>query len=257
VNYTNPLKRFIFRGDLLKRVKARLKSYERRLNKNEIRDLVALFHSQDVRVIFDIGANVGFVTWEFSQAFPDAIIYAFEPDPVPRKVLESTHGGHRGVRIFPIAMADRQGELTFVQRPVSCNSSLLGWASVECRGGETTIRVEANTLDNFCASNSINHIDLLKVDTEGGDFLVLKGAQNMLIKGAIDVVMVEVIFVPTYEGQATFNEIVEFLKSHGFAFFNIYIGRETPFGHACYGNVIFVGERMQKALAGLPQRERV
>jgi FkbM family methyltransferase len=248
MNYTNPLKRFIFRKDLLKRVKSRLVSYERRLKKNEISDLISLFHDETLRVIFDVGANVGFVTWELARAFPAAVIYAFEPDPMPRRILESTHGGHPRVRIFPIAAADRQGELTFIQRGISCNSSFLDQATATGRDGETTIRVKADTLNNFCAGHSITHIDLLKIDTEGADLLVLKGAQELLSGNAIEAVMAEVFFVPTYQGQATFDEIAGFLKVYGFSLFNMYIGRETPCGQACYGNAIFIGRRLQKAL---------
>jgi FkbM family methyltransferase len=248
MNYTNPLKRFIFRRDLYKRLKARLAAYERRLTKNEMPDLVSLFRGENPQVILDVGANVGFVTWQFATAFKNAVIYALEPDPVPRRILESTHGSHPRVRIFPVAAADRQGELAFVQRGVSCNSSLLELAT-DARGHrENTIRVQASTLDRFCAEHSITHIDLLKTDTEGADLLVLQGAQGLLGRGAIEVVMAEVFFVPTYQGQATFDEIAGFLKTYGFALFNLYIGRETPGGQACYGNAIFVGRRLQQAL---------
>jgi hypothetical protein len=117
---------------------------------------------------------------------------------------------------------------------------------------DNTLQVQACTLDRFCAEHAITHIDLLKTDTEGADLLVLQGAKSMLSQGAIEVVMAEVFFVPTYEGQATFDEIAGFLKTYGFAIFNLYIGRETPGGQACYGNAIFIGPRLQQALGKVP-----
>jgi FkbM family methyltransferase len=248
MNYTNPFRRFVFRRDLYKRIKARLAHYERRVTKDEISDLGRLFRDENPKTIVDVGANVGFMTWQFTKLFRNAIVYALEPDPFPRRILESTHGGNPRVRIFPIAAADRDEELAFVQRGVSCNSSLLEMAT-DARGHmENTIRVQASTLDGFCTKHSIPHIHLLKTDTEGADLLVLQGAKSMLGQGAIDVVMAEVFFVPTYKGQATFDEIAGFLKTYGFAIFNLYIGRETSYGQACYGNAIFVGRRLQQAL---------
>jgi hypothetical protein len=91
----------------------------------------------------------------------------------------------------------------------------------------------------------LSKVDVLKIDTEGADFRVLQGAQGMLAKGAIDAIMTEVFFVPTYKGQASLDEMAAFLKTFGFRIFNIYIAREASCGQACYGNVIFVAKRLQ------------
>src|SRR5262249_18687451 len=156
-----------------------------------------LFEGEDPKVIPDVGANVGFVTWQFTRVFRTAKIYALEPDPKSLSILQATHGSNPRVRIFPIAAADRDGEVDLVQRRVSCNSSLLQTAFQVNGEAKTTIKVKASTLDRFCAEHAIAHIDLLKIDTEGADLLVLKGAKEMLEKDAIDVVMTEVLFVPT------------------------------------------------------------
>jgi len=116
------------------------------------------------------------------------------------------------------------------------------------RNSEHMIDVKATTLDRFCAEHSISRIDLLKTDTEGADLLVLQGAKGMLDRDSIDVIMAEVLFVQIYKAQATFDEIAGFLKTFGFAIFNLYVARETPCGQACYGNAIFLGRRLQKRL---------
>jgi FkbM family methyltransferase len=249
MSYTNPLKRFLWRRDVFKRIKERFCRYKRSVTKSELVDLAALFQGREPKVIFDVGANVGFLTWQFTKTFGNAVIHAFEPDPAPRRTLESTHRGNSRIQIFPIAAAESDGELAFVQRRVSCNSSLLELAAKAGGNGETTIRVQACTLDRFCAEHSVAHIDLLKIDTEGADLRVLQGARNLLEKGAIDVVMTEVFFVATYKQQATFDEIAGFLKAYGFGIFNVYIGRETACGQACYGNAIFISQHLQQTLA--------
>jgi FkbM family methyltransferase len=250
MGYTNPFRRFIFRKDLYKRIKATLADYERRLRKNEVSDLARLFQGEDPRTVFDVGANVGFLSWQFLKVFRNAAIYAFEPDPVPFGTLQATHGANPRVRVFRIAAADKEGEVAFRQRGVSCNSSLCDMAGGSSKDGGQTIKVKATTLDRFCAEESITHIDLLKTDTEGADLLVLNGAKGILGQGGIEVAMAEVLFVPIYKGQATFDEIARFLRAYDFRVFNVYIGGETPRGQARYGNAIFVGKRLQQKLEG-------
>lgn len=246
--YKNPLRRFLFRSDLCKRVKKRLEIYLRRVTKDESSDLARLFGAESPKVILDVGANVGFLSWQYQKLFKEATVYALEPDPVAFQALQATHGGNPRIRSFPLAAADKDGELDFVQRPISCNSSLLGVAVGAGVTTETIIKIRARTIDGFAADQSILHIDLLKVDTEGADLLVLRGAKGMLERGFVDVIMTEILFVPTYAGQASLDEIAGFLKGYGFRVFNLYIGHETQCGQAVYGNAIFIGSRLQKKL---------
>lgn len=243
----NLFTRFLWRKDLIKRIQVRFNGYKRRLIKSELVDLAALFEGKPPQVIFDVGANVGFLTWHFRKIFPQAMVYAFEPDPVPRQTLESAHRDDPQIRIFPLAAADQNGELTFVQRSVSCNSSLMQADGRSGGLGEHAIQVQARTLDHFCAEESVPRIDLLKIDTEGADLLVLQGAKNLLKNEAIDVIMLEVFFLPTYQQQATFDEIARFLSGYGYGLFNFYAGRETAQGQVCYGNAIFVRQGFPQA----------
>ena len=55
----------------------------------------------------------------------------------------------------------------------------------------TTETVDIVTLDEFCQTKRIDQINYLKIDTEGGDLEVLKGAANMLTEQRIDFVEVE------------------------------------------------------------------
>ena len=246
MNYRNPVTRFLLRKDFSKRVRTRLFLWHRKIVKDEVADLACLLQQNPPKVIFDVGANVGFMTWQLIRAFPSATVFAFEPDPTPLRVLEQTHGRNPRIRIFPIAAADREGELPFLQRDISCNSSLLEADRLTDVASRNSIQVKAETLDHFCARQSILHIELLKTDTEGADLLVLKGARGLLAAGGVDVVMSEVLFAPTYKGQATFDEIAGYLKNFGFLIYNIYIGRETGIGQACYANVIFIGQHFQQ-----------
>ena len=227
---------------------SRLATYKRKATKDEVADLSCLWPSKDPQVIFDVGANVGFVTWQLTKTFKNANIFSLEPDPAAFQVLKARQGKNPRVRIFPIAASDRAGELAFVQRQTSCTSSLLGSTKASEAAGEKVVKVKATTLDQFCTEQSLQHIDLLKIDTEGADLQVLRGAAGMLAHGSIDVVMAEALFMPTYEGQAMFDEIAGFLRHHGFCIFNVYVGGETRYGQARFGNVIYISHKMQKIL---------
>ncbi len=59
-------------------------------------------------------------------------------------------------------------------------------------GGFSEINVQTQTLDNFCLSNKIENIDILKIDTEGNDLNVLKGAKKLLSENKINVIYTEI-----------------------------------------------------------------
>ena len=63
------------------------------------------------------------------------------------------------------------------------------------------------SLDSFCKNEQIERIDLLKMDVQGGELGILKGANQLLAQQKIDVIYSEVFFVPMYQNQPLFGEI--------------------------------------------------
>lgn len=78
------------------------------------------------------------------------------------------------------------------------------------------VHISITTLDAFAAEHKVGIIDLLKIDVQGYELEVLKGASLMLSSGRIRVIVLEVNFAPLYERQASFEEISTFLQSNGF-----------------------------------------
>ena len=54
------------------------------------------------------------------------------------------------------------------------------------------INVHTQTLDNFCLEEKINNIDVLKIDTEGNELNVLKGAKKLLLE---NINLIEKLFI--------------------------------------------------------------
>jgi hypothetical protein len=102
-----------------------------------------------------------------------------------------------------------------------------------------TIEVPATTIDAFCKQESINEIQILKMDIQGEELMALKGATEKLNQGAISLIFTEVEFVPLYKNQALFYEICDFLAGYGYTLFDIYDINYMANGQLVWGNAIF------------------
>jgi len=146
-------------------------------------------------VVFDVGANVGEYSARIRQLYPQIEIHCFEPD---KGVFDQISLAN--VKKNNIALGDVVGYRTFYRNPnapelnsfydMSVDSSV--YASI------VPMQVAIITLDDYCKNNSIKHIDLLKIDVEGHELSVLKGAKKMLKAGAIDKIQFEFGYASIY-----------------------------------------------------------
>src|SRR5215472_1325343 len=149
--------------------------------------------ARNVKVVFDVGANVGETTEHYVGAFPCAQIYSFEPVAATYKSLSERVSKWPRVRTFQLAFADQDRNARIQLVPEPALNSLrneLSNTSSSSFGELVTIR----TLQSFCAEQNVKHIDLLKTDTEGFDLEVLKGAEAMLCARQIQFILAEVTF---------------------------------------------------------------
>ncbi|MGH7936870.1 MAG: FkbM family methyltransferase, partial [Chthoniobacterales bacterium] len=137
--------------------------------------------------IFDVGANHGDFARAASVLFPKAQVKLFEPLPILWPTLErqvALHNGFWQLERFAVgASADR---LPLGIAPGDdAIASLMGF-SPDYREANPAVdqtqivETEVKSLDQFCAETGINSIDLLKIDVEGFEFEVIKGATEML-----------------------------------------------------------------------------
>ena len=129
----------------------------------------------------------------------------------------------------PIDGSDIGGNIPFHLNEFSpTNSSLATDASADKYWGDEllstveTVSVQSESLDEVCQNEKVNHIDILKLDVQGAELKVLKGAERMLSEGRISIIYLEIIFVPTYKGQSTYFEIGEYLSKNGFDIYGIF-----------------------------------
>jgi len=74
--------------------------------------------------------------------------------------------------------------------------------------------VEVITIDEYCRMNSIERVDVIKLDLQGYDYLALKGAAATLDKARV--VLVEVLFEEIYKGCHCFPDILNLMSPQGF-----------------------------------------
>jgi FkbM family methyltransferase len=149
--------------------------------------------TNDCPVFFDIGANQGDYAKMLSQKFPAARIFAYEPHPLNYDAL--VRAAIPGVLSFNEALGEEVGETELYDYATgdgSTNASLFRGVIDELRSRPATAhRVRIGKLDAIADALGIGVIDLLKIDTEGAELLVLRGAGTLLREGRIRLIQFE------------------------------------------------------------------
>ena len=103
-----------------------------------------------------------------------------------------------------------------------------------------TIRMEANSINNLLPDNGIKEVDFIKIDTQGSELDILKGATNYF-ENLIGL-EVEIEFVELYLDQPLFPEVHSFIESKGFSLIDLrkyYWKRKNNRSSYNKGNLIF------------------
>jgi FkbM family methyltransferase len=184
-----------------------------------VHDLRRHLPRSQVRTIFDVGANVGQSARSYLASFPGATIMCFEPVRSTYDTLVATLGSASNVRCFHVGMSASAGAGTMALDERKSSMNRLTTAG---SGAVTVESVALDTLDAFCARESIAHIDLLKIDTEGHDLEVLKGAARLLAERAVDIIQVEAGMSRRNERHVPMEHFKSYLEPLGYFLFRIY-----------------------------------
>ena len=150
-----------------------------------------LFESKDGAVCLDVGANIGLTSLLMDQTFEGSKIVAYEPHPSTYEQLriniDANKTGLNTIETFNFGLGDAEGELLFrdVDQYNTGNSLLIEGSLGAAAQNSTTVKVK--TLDSI--SHDVGHIDLMKIDVEGFELDVLKGASKTL--NSVDAVLIE------------------------------------------------------------------
>jgi FkbM family methyltransferase len=191
------------------------------------RDLAITIGGQSAPVCIDAGAHVGHFIDLLRSSFTDPKIHAFEPAPEPFARLKARYAGMPHVNLVNAGLGISGGEIGFnIFDNQTLNSFLPMLHSGKGTLGEPklvrSIKVPVYRLDEYAMSAGLARIDLLKIDTQGYELNILNGARQLLAEGRIRAVLLELNFVPLYDGQVWAHEIFAFLHGQGFGLVDLY-----------------------------------
>lgn len=176
-------------------------------------------------IAFDVGANVGEYSVLLSrQSGAAGQVWAFEPVPDTYWRLRETLALNRCENVTPVqaAVSDKAGMVRMnLFEPQYSAWNTLGMPEMVTPEGERvspakSVEVPSCTLDEFCRFEKIEKINFLKVDVEGFEEAVFRGAAELLRERRIDCVCFEISQAPLQGANATSRSIFEALKSFGY-----------------------------------------
>lgn len=171
-------------------------------------------------VFFDIGANVGFYSLSVAHHFKDIEIHAFEP--VPDTLLDFKKNISRNklenkIILNELAVSDKNGSVYMTSDHHSSNYI------TEAESPQCTLEVECITVDTYVEKHSIKKIDIIKIDVEGKELSVLKGAKHAL-KTFKPILLIELIEKDSLfldRKCDNYNEVIAFLIELGYKYYII------------------------------------
>ncbi len=163
--------------------------------------------------LVDVGANMGYFSLVWLAANPDNEVVAFEPDKRNLVMLRNNlaqNGCESRCAVHPVACSDKAGVIGFDSGP----QEQTGWGSIALTDQSRVTEIDAVRLDEMIEDD--RPIDMLKIDTEGADYLVLKGSEKLLRNKQIK----EIIFEMNEPGMGYLNvskrDLLDYLNSVGY-----------------------------------------
>lgn len=183
---------------------------------HNIYELHPAFVPQPEYIIFGLGADIGFYSLEVGKRLRGGQIFCFEPNPYAcsRLIQNVRRNRLRCVTSFQYAIGDRLETATLSRSPLTTGGSI----TTEKAGYQVPII----TLDYVRQKQSLGSIDLVKMDLEGWELRILKGARKALDEHAIKRIVME------YYGESLLHKIEllltgkgleEVLKTSSYAYF--------------------------------------
>ncbi|REJ56090.1 MAG: FkbM family methyltransferase [Microcystis wesenbergii TW10] len=174
------------------------------------------------QVIFDIGASDGSWSKDIHEVLPSAEFHLFEPlidhAPAYRAIIQENLRLYPNFHLHPLALGEKSGEVTMNIFPNLVASSALDLSDTGL--DVTTATVAIATVDEMIASLSLPHPQVIKIDTQGYELSILKGAINTLPR--VDILLLECWLYRGYgKNTPLLTEIIGWLQPLGFRLWDI------------------------------------
>lgn len=175
-----------------------------------------------VHSFYDIGANIGYYSLIAASENSDIKIVGFEPAVGPLHYFRENvrFNNFSNIKVEPIALSQKNGEIEFYEIRNKKYTYLKHNLAGESNAGSKTQgrnfvmnKVKTLTLDNYVKLNNVEHIELIKMDTEGTENLILENS-NFVLEKMKPIIICETLF-NTIE-----SELEQIFSSYGYEFYN-------------------------------------
>ena len=221
------------------------------LQKRELEDDIAAYIAErlpqaEMKVLFDVGANIGWFTTRFLKAYADCECYLFEPASAKFNEIRATLARFPETDPFVRTKCFRVGMGVVAER--SRVTAVRDGPSLE-----TVEEVDIITGDAFCVEHGIDRISFLKIDTEGCDLKVLLGFAGMLSQKRVDFVQVEAGMMPENDIHVPIAAFEAILNNFGYRLFRYTNQASLSVPILTSADVVFINEETAHALAAKSQ----
>ena len=203
---------------------------DKSINRLSFDDIHKLKIKKTNPMIFDVGANVGQSIERFRGIFPNSTIHSFEPSVSAYDELKKNFYNLNNVFLNNIGIGEKNTKRNFYSAAKSETSSFIKisnntkWIKTRSKEFNTSIQdyskvideTPVESIDNYCRKNSIDYIDILKIDTQGYEEKVLIGTQNFLKNNKISIIETELILDDVYEEHVSFFQIEKYLITNNY-----------------------------------------
>jgi FkbM family methyltransferase len=185
-------------------------------------------------VFVDVGANVGYFTMLGSTLVgPEGKVFAFEPDPknIARIKFHCANNDVSNVEIISRPASDSVAEVNFWFNKSSSGGNAL-WNPGEYFGdpefNDGYSVMKSTTLADEFSTKGLKDIKLVKIDTEGAEHAILRGAQDWLTNRSIPFIIAELNQFGLKKLGTSVDSLIEFMYSNGYLAFLLYFDGRSP-----------------------------
>jgi FkbM family methyltransferase len=206
---------------------------------------------REYSTVIDVGANRGQFALFALHRFPNAQLLCFEPLGDPHHKLVEVVGGDPRVRTQQCAIGSAAGRLRLNITHSDDSSSLLKPTLLQLQhfpktNSISSVDVDVKTLDDVTEAETLTPPYLLKIDVQGFELEVIKGAKRLLKEDGD--LLVEASFVELYSGQALADEVVATLLAQGYRLLGIFSLIRGLDGVPLQGDFLFSRETLSASM---------
>ena len=174
-----------------------------------------------IKTILDVGAHEGEFAQRIRAILPKADLICFEPLPEPFLVLSQRFAGQPNFRAVQCALGEKTGQCEIHHNEYGASSSLLPMTELHKRSFTFAVEEKPETVEVRRLSDVVRELDLrdpllLKLDVQGFEDRVIRGGEDVVARARI--IIIEVSFLPLYQGGPLFDDIYKSLQARGFTY---------------------------------------